>query len=274
MNDQELGYVPVAQSFAVGHVSTGWQAATHSFVAPESNPIVPVKEVPGDYVSPSVPSMDTPNLKSLSGIIICCLMTAIVLSMFACVGRSDFTFPFLLFAYLIWCWESSWSSAKITQIAQPAPPGVAADLEMKDVAEVYERTSALVPASARTVRNVQGVTLLLLLVTCIDAVWIFAAYNAWTCDFEDDPVLAGGIDLDAQQPITIDPLYCFNQDTQKPLIITYRLHRFILWISNINFVLKIIIIVLSTLWANQQRRNKVAQNSLPGLTSEHPTTTT
>eukprot|EP01056_Protomagalhaensia_sp_Gyna25_P005806 Protomagalhaensia_sp_Gyna_25__5805@NODE_856_length_2507_cov_313_895867_g676_i0_p1_GENE_NODE_856_length_2507_cov_313_895867_g676_i0NODE_856_length_2507_cov_313_895867_g676_i0_p1_ORF_typecomplete_len273_score32_26_NODE_856_length_2507_cov_313_895867_g676_i06841502 len=251
MNDSSLGYVPVAQSFAASYVGDGQlQAATHSFVAPESHPIVPIKELPGDYVSPNVATMDVPSWKSLSGITVICLMTAIVLSMFACLGRADFTFPFLLFAYMVWCWESTWSSVKITQIPQSSKLEA---VEVKPVSEVYEYTSALIPASSRTIRNVQGATLLLILATCIDAIWIFAAYNAWTCDFSDLP------SKDPDSPA--DPLACFNPDTQTPLIITHGLHRWVLRISNVNFFLKVIVIVLSTLWANQQRKTRVGTHS-------------
>lgn len=260
MNDHDLGFVPVAQSFAAGHIANGpYQAATHTFVAPESHPILPVKELAGDYVPLSVPTMDVPHLKSLSGMIVICLMTAIVLSMFGCMGRSDFTFPFLLFAYYVWCWESAWSTNKITQVARKQGEYNNA-YHLEPVSAVYDHTAALIPASYRTIRNVQGVTLLLVLVTAIDAIWIFAAYNAWTCDFEDPPVQQ--IDLDTQREIPIDPLYCFNQETEAPLIITYTLHRWILRISNINFILKLIIIGLSTLWANQQRLNRRGEDEL------------
>eukprot|EP01057_Protomagalhaensia_wolfi_P001996 Protomagalhaensia_wolfi_Nauph_80__1995@NODE_2262_length_1145_cov_194_401447_g1767_i0_p1_GENE_NODE_2262_length_1145_cov_194_401447_g1767_i0NODE_2262_length_1145_cov_194_401447_g1767_i0_p1_ORF_typecomplete_len274_score27_38DUF2895/PF11444_8/0_27DUF2895/PF11444_8/2_1e03PIR/PF00399_19/0_38PIR/PF00399_19/1_1e04_NODE_2262_length_1145_cov_194_401447_g1767_i01871008 len=255
MNDSNLGYVPVAQSFAASYVGDGQlQAATHSFVAPESHPIVPIKELPGDYVSPNVDTMDVPSWKSLSGITVICLMTAIVLSMFACLGRADFTFPFLLFAYMVWCWESTWSSIKITQIPQLVTNKLE-KVEIKPVSEVYEYTSSLVPASSRTIRNVQGATLLLILATCIDAIWIFAAYNAWTCDFSDLP------SKDSDAPV--DPLACFNPDTQTPLMITHGLHRWVLRISNVNFVLKVFIIVLSTLWTSQQRKTRVGPHSKP-----------
>lgn len=209
----ELGYSAVGQTFGVsaaldGNSRVALVPATHSFLAPETIPSPPYEEVAGDYVETQAPPIDKPSWKSLSGMIIILVFTMSLLSLFACLGRADFGFPFLLFGYYVWCVSSSYEPSTT-------------DEDM-----MYAKTTSLVQADRKTYRCVKLWLQSFALMTLIDALWISIAFGAWTCVYERNS--------DSE-----DTLACFNPDKHQTLIQSHGLHLFTLWISVVNFVLKV-----------------------------------
>lgn len=183
----------------------------------------PFEEVSGDDFDPTVPEFDQAHFKSISGVIIMILMTMIVISIFTCLARPDFTLPFLLIGYYIWCIDSSWSPRRIW------------DYKGQLVSEIYRNTVSLVYASDKTVKNIQGYTMVLGAVTVLDAIWILAGYAAWTCSFAY---------RDEQSQQIRDELFCFDSDVHRPLLASLGIHSFVLKLSLVNLGLKVLLILL------------------------------
>lgn len=236
-----LGSAPIAQSVGV---LDGKYGGVHSYVVPDTVAAEPFTEVPGDEVNLSAPAIDKCGWKTLSQLVIDGIFVSLVISVFTCVyGRADFTLPFLLFGYYVWCYHAHYTeSEKYTSFVKSG----------KEISSLYEDTKSLRPANASTVKVIKTYTLLLGAVTLIDCMWILLAFKSWTCVFEGER--PEYYDLDRQTVQVSPPTWCMDPTRHQALIATYRTHKICLILSTVGAMVKACAVAVSFLWERQQKR--------------------
>eukprot|EP00921_Rhytidocystis_pertsovi_P022267 GHVQ01035613.1.p1 GENE.GHVQ01035613.1~~GHVQ01035613.1.p1 ORF type:complete len:281 (+),score=52.27 GHVQ01035613.1:262-1104(+) len=92
---------------------------------------------------------DMPSYKSLPGCIITLILSMLILSLFICLGRSDFNFVFYLMGYYVWCID-----------ADPSD---------------YEGLH-------RMMKSIQQYSIALCLACFVDVMWLFMGFSTWLCE--------------------------------------------------------------------------------------------
>lgn len=81
-----------------------------------------------------------------------CLMVLLVCSLFACLGRADFSFVLYLLGYHLWCVEADTKS---------------------------------VTGVKRLLRGARQYAVLLCIASVVEITWLFIAYSTWVCEKGD-----------------------------------------------------------------------------------------
>eukprot|EP00917_Polyrhabdina_sp_WS-2016_P014261 GHVP01031248.1.p1 GENE.GHVP01031248.1~~GHVP01031248.1.p1 ORF type:complete len:227 (+),score=22.61 GHVP01031248.1:405-1085(+) len=167
--------------------------------------------------------IDVPSFKSFSGLIIIIIFLQLVISLFICLGRTDFNFVLYLLGYYIFCIDCEKSSETNDILG----------LRTGDESEL-PKGFYLYVASRKMEKSVYYYTLLLAVASLIDFSWVFIAKSSWTCS-------------------NSDPSVCFGKDDIRMRSV-YGIHQFTMIGSWTNLFLKVVLIILAQVWLRARPR--------------------
>eukprot|EP01070_Trichotokara_eunicae_P012640 Trichotokara_eunicae@DN9534_c0_g1_i1.p1 len=196
--------------------------AAHTFIVPRSDfgfrpfpESVPPAPMRMEAGEDDTLTMDVPSFRSLSGTIIVLIFIMLAFSVIICLGRSDFNFILYLLGYYIWCIESD----KHRDRAHEKPAGQG----MLNISYYCSRNMY---------RNVYQYTIALSIASLLDSFWTVIGINAWLCDPKDASCVS----------------------SKENLSSVLYMHRFVVVLSTFNLLLKVVTIVLSSSWLQQQKK--------------------
>jgi len=202
-------------------------------------------------------SIDAPSFRSLSGLIIVIILVMIVISLFICLGRTDFNLTFYFLGYYLWCLES-----EAIQIAPFHPRQLAQNNNFRDNNRGNFRSSWKTHflCTRKMYKSVQQYTILLVAASVVDISWLLLAFSTWMCEVEDEnrgSALAGKL---AANVVTVSSkmnlsvgqnnsgrTWCFTGENSR-MALVFGMHQFVLFASVVNLFLKMMTIVLSFVW--------------------------